>query len=140
MRFTIAAQHIKLAPSVGTYARRKLAATLGKLFQNPALSQAITVDLEFSLITRHHRKGRIWKADASLALPRRKMPLYASVLSEDIHSSIDLLAEEIEREIKKYKGRSAALMKRGARIAKKDLRLDPAARLYRRGRIRSEGD
>ncbi|MFY9462019.1 MAG: ribosome-associated translation inhibitor RaiA [Candidatus Sungiibacteriota bacterium] len=140
MRFTITARHIKLTPSIGTYARDKLAKLFGKLFRDPAFSQAITVDLEFTLVTRHHQKGKIWKADAALTLPREKQPLYAEVTDEDIHAAIDFLAEELEHQLQTYKGKSQALMRRGARVAKKELRLDPAARLPRRGRVRNEGN
>ena len=47
---------------------------------------------------------------------------------------------ELEREILAYKSRLRALEKRGARRLKKDMRLDPAARFYRKGRMREEGD
>ena len=139
MRFTITGRNLQLRPSIGVYAKEKLAKLFGRHFKDPAVSQAVTVDIEFSRVTRHHRKGMVWKADAVVILPKHKEPLYAEVTDEDIHSAIDILSEEVEREIQKYKGKFVSLARRGARVAKKDLRLDPAARLYRRGRIREEG-
>jgi len=139
MRFTITCRNLKLNRSIGVYAREKLAKLFGKLFRDPSVSEAITVDIEFSRVTRHHKKGMVWKADVVAALPQQKSPLYAEVTDEDIHAAIDLLAEELEREIQKYKGKFQALARRGARVAKKDLRLDPSARMFRKGRVRNEG-
>lgn len=98
----------------------------------------MSVDLEIARTTRHHRKGKIYRAEVNLSLPRKL--LRAEVEDEDARAAIDLLSEEIEREIKTYQGKNRAFLLRGARQAKKDLRLDPAARLYRKGRIRNEGN
>ena len=140
MRFTITARRIKLTPSVGVYAREKLAKMLGKHFKDPAVSQAVTVDIELSRNTRHHRKGKVWQADLVLTLPREKEPIYAVATDDDIHAAIDILAEEVECEIQRYKGKFQARVRRGARVAKKELRLDPAAQLPRGGRVRNEGN
>lgn len=139
MRFTITGRHIAITPSTAAYAREKIVRTFEKYFKDPKLSSAITVAIQCSRETRHHRKGNIWKADAAFTLPNQKRPLYAEAVDADIHPAIDILAEEIEREVAKYKGRSRSLMERGARRVKKELRFDPAARMYRQGRIRDEG-
>ncbi|MBI2639287.1 MAG: ribosome-associated translation inhibitor RaiA [Candidatus Sungbacteria bacterium] len=140
MRFTLTCRNLKLNRSIGVYAREKIAKLFGKLFKDPRITQAAIIDIEFSRLTRHHRKGMVWKADAVVALPQQKGPLYAEAVDEDIHSAIDLLSEEIERELQRYKGKSQALARRGARLAKKDLRFDPSARMFRKGRIRDEGN
>lgn len=140
MRFTLTYKNLKPSRSIAVYAREKIAKLFAKLLKDPAVTQAVTIDIEFSRMTKHHRKGMVWKVDTTVILPGRKEPLYAEVTDEDIHSAVDILAEELEREIQKYKGKLIALYKRGARVAKKELRLDPAARLYRRGRIRDEGN
>ncbi|MDO8500026.1 MAG: ribosome-associated translation inhibitor RaiA [bacterium] len=139
MRFTITARHIKLTPSVSVYAREKLAKMIGKHFKNPTLSQAVTIDIEFLRNTRH-RKGKIWQADLVMTLPKEKAPIYAKATDEDIHTAIDLLAKEVESEIQKYKGRFQARVRRGARAAKKVLRLDPSAQFPKGGRPREEGN
>lgn len=140
MRFTITARRIKLTPSISVYARDKLARMLGKHFKDPAVSQAVTVDIEFTRASRHHRKGKVWQADLAMTLPREKEPIYAEVTDEDIHTAIDLLVGEVEREIQKYKGKFQARARRGARAVKRELRLDPAAQLSQEGRIRNEGN
>lgn len=141
MRLTIAGRHIQLSETAVEYAREKLTRAFDKFFKDPRVSQALSVTIEFSRETRHHRKGDIWKVGASFALPYRKKPFYAEVTSQDIHTSIDLLTEEIMREVQTYKGKSKALMLRGARKVKRELRFDPAARLREKGgRVRDEGD
>lgn len=96
------------------------------------------LDLEFGRSTRHHKKGKVYHAEASLAL--NGALLRAEVDDEDIRAACDLLAEELEREIVTYRSRARARERRGSRIAKKELRYAPAARLYRKGRIRNEGN
>lgn len=140
MRFTITARNIKLTSSIGVYARDKLAKLFGRLFKDPSFSQAIIADLVFTLVTRHHQKGKVWKAYAALTLPHEKRPFYAEVTDENIHAAIDLLAEELEHQLQTYKGKSQALMRRGARAVKRELRFASVARLPRRGRTRDEGN
>lgn len=141
MRFTITGRQVKLSPAVVTYAKDKIAKTLGKLFRgHPELSEPAIIDAEFTYLTRHHRKGKVWQADLVMTLPREKEPIYAVAIDEDIHAAIDILAEEVEREIQKYKGRFQAQARRGARLVKRELRFDPAARLPKRGRVRNEGN
>jgi len=48
--------------------------------------------------------------------------------------------KKIIRQIRQYKDKWLTRFKRGARIIKKDLKMSPWARFYRKGRIREEGD
>lgn len=96
------------------------------------------LDLEFYRRTLRHRKGDVYHAEANLSLGGKMIRARAD--DENIRAAIDLLEEELGREIQTLRGRSRSLEFRGRRRAKKDLHLDPAARLYRKGRIRSEGN
>lgn len=148
MRITIRSKNLVITPALRIYIEQKILKPVGKLLgargnSPPAegglrgISDLPILDLEFSRTTRHHRKGRIYYAEANLSVGKRR--LRASAEAEDIRSACDLLEEELERGIKRFKGRAVALERRGARRAKKDLRLDSAARLYRKGRMREEG-
>jgi len=48
--------------------------------------------------------------------------------------------KKIIRQIRQYKDKWLTRFKKGARIIKKDLKMSPLARFYRKGRIREEGD
>lgn len=101
-------------------------------------SELPLLDIEISRTTRHHRKGRVYYAEAMLTIG--KTVLRAEVDDEDIRAACDLLQEELAQEIRRFKGRATAQNRRGAREAKKEIRYTPEARLYRRGRIRDEGN
>ena len=67
-------------------------------------------------ITRHHRHGKVFRAEANLTAGSQN--LYADAVGEDLHEAIDLLEEELRREIKKFKNKRIALERKGARILK----------------------
>lgn len=128
---------MEITPSLQTYIEAKILKTTKKFLKGVAVDLPI-LDLEVGRETKHHRKGKIYYAKANLKIGGKF--LRAEVADEDIRAAIDLLEEELEIEVKKFKGRSSSLQKRGARIAKKELKLDPSARFYRKGRILNEGD
>src|SRR3989344_447077 len=133
MRITIHKKNFELTPALNIYIETKLLKPLRRLLVGADRSESVILDIELSRTTRHHRKGKVWGAGMIVTLPKEKEPLYAEVTDEDIHTAIDLLKEEIEQEIRKYKGRSVALTRRWARVAKKELRLDPAAQFRQKG-------
>lgn len=138
MRITISSKNLAVTPALRIYIEQKIFTPVRKLLRSVAETGLPILDLEFSRTTRHHQKGKVYYAEANLSLGGRM--LRAKADNENIRSAIDLLQEELERQIATLKGRSRALEFRRARRAKKDLRLDPAARLYRKGRIRGEGN
>lgn len=138
MRITIRQKNLQITPALRAYVELKLLKPIERLMKNAAGDALPILDLEFGRSTRHHRKGKVYHAEASLALDG--VLLRAEVDDEDIRAACDLLAEELEREIVTYRGRARAKERRGERVAKKELHLDPAARLFRKGRIRNEGN
>ena len=138
MRVTIRQKNLIITPALRVYIESKLLKPLRRLLQKTISQELPILDLDFSRTTLHHNKGKVFKAGASLSLGARLFR--AEVEDEDIRACCDLLEEEIEREILKFKGRQRSLERKGSRKAKKDLRLDKAARLYRKGRIRNEGN
>jgi len=138
MRVTIRQKNLIITPPLRVYIESKLLKPIRRLFGKISSSELPILDLEFSRTTLHHNKGKVYKAGATLTIGGRLFR--AEVDDEDIRTCCDLLEEELEREILKYKGRRVSLERKGNRRAKKDLRFDKAARLYRRGRIRNEGN
>lgn len=93
--------------------------------------------VELERTTRHHRKGPIFRAECQMHLPNRS--IRAEAIDRDLKLAITKLKDELKTELKKYKERLMALTKRKARVMRKELKLSPLARLYRKGRIREEG-
>lgn len=135
MRITIRSKNLKITPALQSHINSKIS-KVAERFLVGARRDAI-LDLEFSRATLHHRKGKVFHAEANLSIGKNL--LRAEVVDEDMYVSVDLLSEEIKRELQKYSGKFQAIMKRGARVAKKELRLDPAARFWQGRRIREEG-
>ncbi len=59
--------------------------------------------IEVGLTSRHHRKGEIYRAEINLPLPGKF--LRAEEVSENLHTAINIVREEIERQVKKYLGK-----------------------------------
>lgn len=95
--------------------------------------------LEIGRETWHHQKGEIFRAEAQLRFPGKSIRSEAK--SENLCQAICKIKDELQREFKEYKEKQIAKMKRGARRAKKELKLSPAAKFkIKRGqRIREEG-
>lgn len=137
MKLAVKGVGLALTPSIRRYVDEKLVRSAAKLLGRDPAWQAAALELELIRESRHHRKGTFWKAAANLELPGKRFR--QSVEAEDIHAAVDDLEVVLKREITKYKERSRSRLLRGARRAKKDMRLARAARLYRTGRIREEG-
>lgn len=138
MRIIVRQKNLEITPALNVYLETKLLKPLRLLLKSSIGKELPILELEFGRNTRHHHKGKVYHAEANLSLNGKL--LRAEVDDEDIRTACDLLEEELERQIQVYKGKTQALHKRGARNAKKDLRLDKAARFYRKGRILNEGD
>lgn len=138
MKLVVQGVNLTVTPSLRQYVDEKLVQSVEKLLGRHRAYQSTALYLELIYGTRHHRKGRIWEAIANLRLPGQH--IWQRVYGEDIWTAVDELADILKREIKKYKERSRSRELRGARQAKKELRLHRSARLYRTGRIRQEGN
>lgn len=138
MRVTIRQKNLEITPALNVYLETKLLKPLRRLLKSSLGKELPILELEFGRASFHHHKGKVYHAEANLSLGGKL--LRAEVDGEDIRAACDLLEEELERQILTYKDKTLALHKRNARRAKKDIRLDRAARMYRKGRILNEGN
>jgi len=93
--------------------------------------------VEVEKITQHHRQGRIFRVECQMRFPKKS--LRAESLRDDLKLAIVEVKDELQRQIKQYKEKLKAKTLRDMRQLKKDLKFSPAARFYRKGRIREEG-
>lgn len=120
MRVTLRSKNLEITPSLAEYIERKILKPSRKFLQDEVRSGLPVLDLEFSRITKHHKKGKVYYAEANLSLGKKVFR--AEVYGYDIREVCDLLEEELERGIKKIKGKASAQYKRGARRIKRDTR------------------
>jgi ribosomal subunit interface protein len=93
--------------------------------------------VEVGKTTLHHQKGPWFYAECQMRFPKKSLRSVAQ--REDLKLAICEVKDELQRELKQYKEKLAAQTKRRARVLKKELKLAPEARFYRKGRIREEG-
>lgn len=144
MNINIKGTNIELSPAVCAYIERKIG-EISKFIQNFDEVQEIDIRkksnveawVEVERTTKHHKKGSVFRAEVQIRLPG-KTNIRAESTQWDLHVAIDQVKDELQRQIKKYKGKQSAKYKRGARSLKKFLRLSPLARFWRKGRIRDE--
>jgi len=137
MKIRIKATNIKLTPAIKAYAENKIG-DLEKLLKN-VKKNVLKADIEIGKITKQQQKGKVFRAEINLNMPGKL--LRAESVQWDLQVAIDEIKQDMEREIRKYKGKQEAKYKRGARIAKKKIRLSPLAWFKRKkgGRNREEG-
>lgn len=106
--------NIEITESIQEYFDEKIIKLVEKLISKN--SEVVKLNLEAERTTRHHRHGKIFRAEANLSIG--KILLRAEALGENLHEAIDLLEEELRREIKKFKTKKTALDRKGARVLK----------------------
>jgi len=83
-------------------------------------ADAVRCEVDLVFESRHHKKGDVWRADVTLAIPGST--LRATEPGSTIFEAIDAVADEVLRELKKVKEKAKTLETRGARSIKKRAR------------------
>ncbi len=124
MKIITKGTNIKLSPSINQYIEEKIGG-LEKFLKkfNPELIEA---RVEIGKITRGQRQGDIFRAEINLSINGQLFR--AEKTEESLMAAIDLVKDELAREIRKYKDKQATVFVRGARSWKKFWRLSPLAR------------
>lgn len=119
---SIKGTNVTLSPSITDTIEKKFLA-LSKF--TARMEPMVELSVEVGKTTRHHKKGLIWRAEAILRVPHAV--LRAEVTDIGLYGAIDLLKDELERQIKTRKEKGRAKVLRGARVAKKLKSFDPDA-------------
>ena len=138
MRVNIRQKNIEVTPALREYIEEKIIRVAEKFLQEQASTDLPILDVEVERTTRHHSKGDVYRVAAKLCGGRQCF--YANAHHADARAACDLLEEELQREMYGKKNKMSAIFRRASRVFKKSMRLDPAARFWRKGRIRDEGN
>lgn len=103
MRTNLKTKNIELTPAIEMTAEKKLVLPIKKLIAKLDAKMDIILDIELGRTTKHHNKGKIWRSEIQLALPGLKRMLRAETVAESLQKAVNLVKNEITREIKKYK-------------------------------------
>ena len=92
-----------MTPAIDDLADKKLLTPVRRLIKKIDDKADVVFDIELAKATKHHQKGRIWRAEAQLDLPGLKSLLRAEAEAVSLREAIDIVRGEILSEIKKYK-------------------------------------
>ena len=147
MKINILTKNIKLTPALKDFIEEKINSLekFSKILYSEKYfnhffgkgKPRVEAWVEIAKTTLHHKKGPIFLAECQMRFPRRSLRSTAS--SKDLRLAIDEVKDELQRQLKQYRNKLTAQTKRRARVLKKELKLAPQARFYRKGRIREEG-
>lgn len=105
--------NIEPSEAINSYVEKKLA-HLDRFLEGVGTPRDCTIEVGHT--TRHHRKGRFFRAEADLILPRRI--IRAESEAYDLYSAIDILKDELERQLRTYKEKGRTKGLKGARRAR----------------------
>jgi ribosomal subunit interface protein len=100
MNIKIKATKLVISPPLREYVEGKVR-RLSKLVKRWDASGALVINVEVARTTRHHRKGKVYYAEANLKLPGTM--LRASEEHWDIRAAIVKMLLKLKKEIERYK-------------------------------------
>lgn len=146
MKINIKSTNIKLNEALYDYIERKIgeldkfARKVGIDDQSFAAGKPVCEAwVEIGKPSGHHKKGGVWYAEVQIKLPGKS--LRAESENWDLRLAIDEVKDELQQQLKQYTQKQIAKYKRGARKAKKELKITPEAKMYKDAgeRAREEG-
>lgn len=102
MKINLLANKLDLTPSLKIYVESKLAA-LSKLIMRFDADGEAELWVRVARITRHHKKGVVWRVTTDLRLPHKI--LRAEEESGDPRAAIDAIRDKLRIEIEKHRTR-----------------------------------
>jgi len=133
MRIIIKATNTKLSPSISQYIEEKIGGL--DRFLESYNQELVNAKVEVSKVTRDQRHGEIFRAEVNLSIEGRL--IRAEETAESLLAAIDLVKDELSREIKRDKNKKTTQFIRGARSWKKFWRISPLAR-FRKSKVKEK--
>lgn len=120
MQINLQGKNIELTAAIKDYVLNK-ETNLGRLLAKVEMTGGeVAINFEVGKNTRHHKMGQVFHADCLVNIKGEKF--YSSADEEDLYRAIDVVKENLFREISKNKDRKQTLFKRGAASIKKMLK------------------
>ncbi len=107
MNINIKTTNFSLTEAISDYASKRLEAISALVKDDPA----VQCDIELARTTNHHKNGDVFKAEIHIV--GKDKDLYASCEEEDLYKAIDMVRDEMLREVKNTKEKRQSLIRRG---------------------------
>ncbi len=117
MKFSLKTTNLELTPDISGHLKKTIN-SLDKFIEN--LDSTVRVWVEIGRISQHHRSGKIYRAEVQIRLPGKSVR--SEAVAKTIFQAINEVKDELQRELKQYKGKKIVEQKRGARRFKKLIR------------------
>ena len=117
MKITLKWTDLKPIESIDVFVEEKIN-DLEKFIQKYVDTGVAEAWVEVARTTKHHKTGGfVYRAEADIRLPGKI--LRAEAVHKDLRQAIVRVKDELQQQIKTYRGAKEAKMKRGARLAKR---------------------
>jgi len=147
VKINILTKNIKLTPALKDFIEEKInpLEKFAKILYNEKYfnhffrkgKPRVEAWIEIGKETLRHKKGPFFYAECQMKFPKKS--IRSTARAENLKLAINEVKDELQRELKEYKEKIMAKEERRIRIFKKEVKLSPRARFYRKGRIREEG-
>ncbi|MEK7636600.1 MAG: ribosome-associated translation inhibitor RaiA [Patescibacteria group bacterium] len=117
MKLTIKGTQLEITSALEVYLYEKVITPLEKRLKGHSEAGAVIVDVELAREGRHHHKGEVFRAEATVSIPPRQIVRIVEK-AEDIRIAIDLLEEALMRKLEIVKGKTILESRRTQRKAK----------------------
>ena len=107
MNINIQTTAITLTPDISSYTEKRMEA-VKQYFKYDSTAHST---LELGKTTSHHKHGDIFRAE--IHITAKDKDLYASAEESDLYRAIDMIRDEILREIRTSKSKKISLVRRG---------------------------
>jgi len=115
MKITIKATNLNLTPTIKKAIEEKIA-SLDKFILH--INTPVEAFVEVAIETGHHRKGKVYYAEANIKVPGKI--IRSEAREENIYRAINTVKDELQLLLKKYKKRQITTRKRTTRSLKKN--------------------
>ncbi len=117
MKINTKATGVELGGALSKYLEEKLTAV--ERFLDHEADQAL-MTIELGRVSQHHRHGEVFRAEANLTLSGRTLRAVSE--AEDLYAALDLMKDELIREVTSYRRKRLTRFRRGGRAIKNFLR------------------
>jgi len=124
MKIIVKATNTKLSPSINQYIEEKIGGL--DRFLKSFDPELIKANVEVGKTRQGQRRGEIFKAEVNLNIGGHL--IRAEETEDSLMAAIDLVKDQLSREIRRYKDKKNTKFIRGARSWKKFWRISPLAR------------
>ena len=102
MQYDLKSKNLELTPEIHDMVEG-IMKDLGKLTQN--MGESIFADVEVGRTDLHHQSGDIYRAEINISVPGKKEVLRAEGIEKNILFALTKAKDDMQRNIKRYKGR-----------------------------------